>query len=69
MKLYQPIWIESLVTVVVDLQYTQKRIQGEDQDEAFCDLVKLVELTFRQICSGENFVNPVSCIFLYSEKH
>lgn len=32
MKLYQPIWIESLVTVVVDLQYTQKRIQGEDQE-------------------------------------
>ena len=48
---------------------TLKGIQGEDQDKAFCALVKLVELTLDRICSGENSVNPVSCIFLYSEKH
>ena len=37
--------IKSLATVVADLQYILKGIQGEDTDEAFCSVNKLVELT------------------------
>ena len=35
---------------VADLQYTLTGTQGEDQDEAFCDVGKLTELALRQFC-------------------
>lgn len=38
---------KSLATAVIGLQYTLKEVQGEDQDEAFCALGKLVELVLR----------------------
>ena len=41
--------IKSLATVVADLQYTLKGIQGKDQDEVLGALRKMTELTLREI--------------------
>ena len=60
--------IKFLAIAVADLQYILKGIQGEDKDEAFYSVNKLVELN-RHIFSGENFMNQDSYIFPYIEKH
>ena len=62
--------IKLLATSVTDLWYTLKLIQDEAKEEALCSLGKLAKLALRELdISKRNFMNPISCIFLYLEKH
>ena len=63
--------IKSLATAVADLQHALKRLQDTVRNEALYALGKLTEKAFRivRFFSGENFMNPISCIFPYLEKH
>ena len=63
--------MKSLATGVTHLQYKLKGVQG--RDEALCALGKTgrtrTDLLIVKYFSGEDFMSPNSCIFLYLEKH
>ena len=41
----------------------------ETRNKVLCALGNLAKQAFRQIFSGEDFMNPISCIFSYLENH
>ena len=57
---------KSLATAVVTFSTAWKEFRAEIRNEARCGLERLAEQAF--IFSGENLMNPNSCMFLYIEK-